>query len=198
MNTIEALVNYISRIPGLGQKSARRIAYWMVKADESFVRELGKLISSLPERIKKCSICGMLSESSVCDYCADPSRDSSKICVVEQPSDVLAIESTRTYKGLYHVLNGVIAPLDGVGPDDISIPQLVERIKKASIKELIIATNPTVEGDTTALYISNLLENMDIKISRLALGLPVGGDLEYADKTTLARAFEGRLSIKKE
>ncbi|MEM5947177.1 recombination mediator RecR [Spirochaetia bacterium 38H-sp] len=195
MNSIDVLVNYLSRIPGLGQKSARRIAYWLVKADVSFVRELGNLISSLPDKIKKCRICGMLSETQVCEFCADATRNSSLICVVEQPSDVFAIEATRSYRGLYHVLNGVISPLEGVGPDDISIAELIERIKKATVKEIIIATNPTVEGDTTALYISRLIEPLGIKVSRLALGLPVGGDLEYADRTTLARALEGRQSL---
>ncbi|AEJ62533.1 Recombination protein recR [Spirochaeta thermophila DSM 6578] len=195
MNSLEVLIGHLSRLPGVGKKSASRIAHWLLKADRAFVQALGRLIMELPDRVKRCSRCGMYSDATLCEICSDPARDHRTICVVEQPSDVWAIEATHTYRGLYHVLHGAIAPLEGVRPEDLTIDALVRRLEREPVEEVIIATNPTVEGDTTALYLVRLLKDWGGKVSRLALGLPVGGDLEYADRVTLARALEGRQRI---
>ena len=193
MNAIDELTDSFSRLPGIGKKSAGRLVNYILRADSSWVRRFATQLATLQEKIRPCSVCGAWTESDVCPVCADPLRDHSLICVVEQPQDVATIESAHEYSGVFHVLGGVIAPLEGVGPDQLRIASLVERVRGDSVKEVILATNPTVEGDTTALYIQRLLAPFaDLRVTRLASGLPVGGDLEYADKLTLARSFRGR------
>mgnify|MGYP004522970661 FL=1 len=193
MNAIDELTDSFSRLPGIGKKSAGRLVNYILKADSIWVKRFADEISGLQEKIRPCSICGSWTESDPCPICSNPLRDQSLICVVEQPQDVSTIESSHEYNGLFHVLGGVIAPLEGIGPDQLRIAELLERVKSGKIKEVILATNPTVEGDTTALYIQRLLsENKEIAVTRLASGLPVGGDLEYADRLTLARSFRGR------
>ena len=193
MNAIDELTDSFSRLPGIGKKSAGRLVNYILKADPIWVKRFADEISGLQEKIRPCSICGSWTESNPCPICSNPLRDQSLICVVEQPQDVSTIESSHEYNGLFHVLGGVIAPLEGIGPDQLRIAELLERVKSGKVKEVILATNPTVEGDTTALYIQRLLsENKEISVTRLASGLPVGGDLEYADRLTLARSFRGR------
>jgi recombination protein RecR len=195
VTVLERLINQLSKLPGLGRKSASRIAYYLLKAEKSYADALSRDIKELKERIKPCSICGNYTETDPCSICTDPGRDKYIICVVEQAKDVMAIESTHEYSGIYHVLTGSISPIDGIGPDNLTIDILMKRIEGQPVKEIIVATNPTVEGETTALYIVKLLKEKGIKITRLALGLPLGGDLEYADSITLARAFRGRNEI---
>jgi recombination protein RecR len=195
VNAIEELALSLSRLPGVGKKSATRIAYWMLKADQAYSGALATQILSLRDRVKVCRVCGTYAETDPCPLCLDSTRDRSLICVVEQPQDVSSIEASREYRGLFHVLGGVIAPLDGVGPEKLRIAGLVERLDSGEVKEVILAMNPTVEGDTTALYIQRLLKDREVAISRLASGLPVGGDLEYADRLTLARSLRGRVRL---
>ncbi len=196
MNALDELTESFSRLPGIGKKSAARIANYLLKADRTYVAQFSRQLAGIQDRIKPCSICGAWTEDDPCPVCSDPLRDTTLLCVVEQPQDVQTIESSREYNGLFHVLGGVIAPLDGIGPDQLSVAPLLARIKDSAIKEVIIATNPTVEGDTTALYLQRILQQFpDVKVTRLASGLPVGGDLEYADKLTLARSFRGRTSL---
>lgn len=194
MNAIEELADSFSRLPGIGKKSAMRISYHLLNEDPSFLHQFARELTTLHERIKRCSVCGAYTETDPCAICSDMLRDRSLLCVVEQPQDVMTIDASREFRGLFHVLGGVIAPLEGIGPDQLSIGRLVERVKQGEIKEVIIATNPTVEGDTTALYIQRILSQTGVTVSRLASGLPVGGDLEYADKLTLARSFRGRIT----
>lgn len=208
MNTLDQLVQEIARLPGLGKKSATRISYAILSGDRADAERLSALLGRLHDAIRRCSICGSFTESDPCPVCDDPGRDRHTICVVEQPQDVAALEASHEYHGLYHVLGGVIAPIDGVGPGDLSIAALLQRVRgtdeagdgqpagRSPIEEVIIATNPTVEGDTTALYVARQLEQTrGVRVTRLALGLPVGGDLEYADRLTLARSFRGRTSL---
>lgn len=195
MNALEELAESFSRLPGIGKKSATRIATHLLKADSIFLQRFAHQLTTLQERIKPCSICGAYTEVEPCEICSNPARERNVICVVEQPQDVKTIEASREYHGLFHVLGGVISPLDGIGPENLSFGKLLERIHSGSITEVIIATNPTVEGDTTALYLQRLLEDCPITLTRLASGLPVGGDLEYADRLTLARSFRGRTSL---
>lgn len=194
MNAIDELTDSFSRLPGIGKKSAGRLVNYILKADSSWVKRFASQLATLQEKIKPCSICGCWTETDPCSICSNNLRDHSLICVVEQPQDVNTIESSHEYNGLFHVLGGVIAPLEGIGPDQLRIAELLERVKSGSVKEVILATNPTVEGDTTALYIQRILlsEKPDLVVTRLASGLPVGGDLEYADRLTLARSFRGR------
>lgn len=196
LNTLEQLIQAISRLPGLGKKSATRIAYALLAGDQATAQHLGALLHTLHDTITRCSVCGSYTETDPCPICTDSGRDRGTICVVEQPQDVAALEGSHEYHGLYHVLGGVIAPIEGVGPDDLAIASLVARATEDTIEEVIIATNPTVEGDTTALYVARQLEERGVNVSRLALGLPVGGDLEYADRLTLARSFRGRTPLK--
>ncbi len=192
MTTLDKLIKNFSRLPGIGKKSAGRIAYYLLKADPAISRRLAEQLSTLHSSIIKCSVCGNYTEQDPCEICSNPNRDSSLICVVEEPQDIHTIEETREFNGLYHVLGGSISPMDGVGADDLSIAQLMRRVTNNPVQEVILATNPTVEGDTTALYLQRLLKEKGISVSRLASGLPVGGDLEYADRMTLARSFKGR------
>ncbi len=192
MNALERLVGNLSRLPGLGRKSASRIAYYLLKADETFVRALAEDLARLRQTIRSCSICGTYTDIDPCGICTDSQRDRSSICVVEEPRDVVTIESIHEHRGLYHVLMGAISPIDGIGPDTLRIAALIERVHKGGVSEVILATNPTVEGETTALYLVKALKDTGVKVSRIAFGLPVGGDMEFADRQTLARSFKGR------
>jgi recombination protein RecR len=192
MNSLDRLISLLSRLPGIGRKSAARIAYYLLKTDATYVDSLSQSISKLKSEIKKCSECGNFTDEDPCKTCSDASRDHTTVCIVESPQDVAVLESTHEYNGLYHVLNGVLSPLNGIGPDELNISSIPDRIKRNGVKELILATNPTVEGDTTAMYILQLFSPLNLTISRLALGLPVGGDLEYADRLTLARSLKDR------
>lgn len=195
MKALEDLVGLLSRLPGIGRKSATRIAFHLLKADESYARALAERILTLRGSVRFCSICGSYAETDPCPICSSPGRDRSLLCVVEQPQDVLTVEASREYRGLYHVLGGLLSPLDGVGPEALRIDRLAERVRGGEVREVVLATNPTVEGDTTALYIRKVLENAGVAVTRLATGIPVGGDLEYADKLTLARSFRGRVKL---
>ena len=195
MNALEEIADSFSRLPGIGKKSAMRIASHLLKCDRVFMERFSNQILTLQNKIRPCSICGSWTENDPCPICSNPSRDKSVICVVEQAQDVATIENSHEFSGLFHVLGGVIAPLEGVGPEQLRISSLVERVKSGNIKEVILATNPTVEGDTTALYIQHVLKNCTCTVTRLASGIPVGGDLEYADRLTLARSFKGRTQI---
>jgi recombination protein RecR len=195
MKALDELVSLLTRLPGIGKKSALRVAYHLLKADDSFADALADKIRELKGSIGFCSVCGSYTESDPCPVCSSPSRERNLICVVEQPQDVVTIEASREYRGLYHVLGGLISPLDGVGPEDLRIRELIERASSGEVTEVVVATNPTVEGDTTALYLKSLLEGSGVAVTRLATGIPVGGDLEYADRLTLARSFRGRIKL---
>jgi recombination protein RecR len=191
---IQDLIDELGRLPGVGPKSAQRIAFHVIQSDRVDVTRLAEVLKTVKERVKFCSICGNISEEELCKICRDPRRDKTSICVVEESKDVLAIEKTREFKGSYHVLGGAISPIDGVGPENLRIKELMTRLAETTISEVIIATDPNLEGEATATYLTRLIKPLGIKVSRLASGLPVGGDLEYADEITLGRAFEGRRS----
>ncbi|MBN2650814.1 MAG: recombination protein RecR [Spirochaetales bacterium] len=193
MNIIDNLTANFSKFPGIGKKSASRMVYYLLNTPESFNLQLAQQIADLKRLIKRCDKCFAFTEESPCPICSDSSRDSSLICVVEQPSDVKIIESTGSFKGLYHVLNGTISPLEGRSPDSLTIRQLIARISADRPDEIILALNPTVEGDTTALYLTQLIKPLGIKVSKLASGLPVGGDIEYADSLTISKSLNGRI-----
>ena len=195
MNALEELVDSFSHLPGIGKKSASRIVHYLLKSDRAYLNRFAEQLSVLQDRIKQCSVCGSWTEDDPCPICSNPLRDKTLICVVEQPQDIDIIEASHEYRGFFHVLGGLIAPLDGIGPEQLRIASLIERIHQGETEEVIIATPPTIEGDTTALYVNKLLSPIGIKVTRLASGLPVGGDLEYADKLTLARSFRGRTSL---
>jgi len=195
MNTLDALISNLAKLPGIGRKSATRMAYHLLNADTSYIEILSEQVLHLQERIKNCTVCGNYTEEDPCEVCEDPKRDHSLICVVEQPQDISPIMATHEYTGVFHVLKGVLSPLDGVGPDDLNISSLLKRVHDGQVDEIILATNPTVEGDTTALYLVKQLQKFDVKVSRLASGIPVGGDLEYADRLTLARSLQARREI---
>jgi recombination protein RecR len=192
VTALERLIETLAKLPGLGRKSASRLAYYMLKADAAFVQGLARDLVQLKEKVRGCPVCGNYTEEVPCRICTDPQRDRTTLCVVEEAKDLLSIELTRQYQGLYHVLMGVISPIDGIGPENLRIEALLARVREGGIREVIVATNPTVEGDTTAVYVAGLLKSLPVSVTRLALGLPVGGDLEYADRLTLARALEGR------
>lgn len=196
MNSLEQLAKLLTRLPGIGPKSASRLSYHFIKSDEDYNQQLASLISTIKQLIFPCSICGSYTETDPCPVCSDPTRDKSLLCVVEQPQDVITIASSGAYNGLFHVLGGALSPLDGIGPDKLDFDNLLKRINEGSFSELIIATNPTEEGDTTAMYLRHLLKGSSLTISRLASGLPIGGDLEYADRLTLARSLRGRIDFK--
>jgi len=189
---VERLIEQLGKLPGIGPRSAERIAFHILKADEKDALALSQSIRDVKTQIRSCKVCFNLAEGELCEICADPRRDRSIICVVEQPKDLLAIESTGAYHGLYHVLMGHISPLEGVGPEDLTIDALIKRVKAGGIEEVVIATNPDVAGDATALYISEALKGVDVKITRLARGLPTGGQIEYANKTILTDAITQR------
>ena len=189
------LVEQFSKLPGIGAKTAQRMAYHIIASDKKSVSEFASALLDAKEKIKCCSVCQNISETDICKICQDEKRDKSVICVVEKPSDVDAFEKTRDYHGTYHVLNGLISPMNGVGPDNIKLQELLERIANTDVTEVIMATNPNVEGQATALYIAKLLKPFDVLVTGLALGIPVGGSLEYADSITLARAMENRRQL---
>jgi recombination protein RecR len=195
MRALEDLVSLLTKLPGIGRKSALRMTYHLLKADQRYADALAQRIASLQAEVRFCSVCGSYTETDPCPVCDGADRDRRIICVVEQPQDVLTIEASREYKGLYHVLGGLLSPLDGIGPDKLRIASLVQRIRAGGVEEIVLATNPTVEGDTTALYIRKVLEKEGVRVTRLATGIPVGGDLEYADRLTLARSFHGRMPL---
>lgn len=186
------LVEALSKLPGIGKRSAERIVFYLLKTRQEESLALGELIKQLREQVVFCSICHNFSDEKICHICADPGRDQGIICVVEDPKDVAAIEKTGDYAGVYHVLLGALSPLDGIGPDQICIQDLLERVKTRKIREIILATNPNTEGDTTALYLARVLETFKIKITRIARGIPVGSHIEYTDQATLARSLSGR------
>jgi len=186
------LIDEFARLPGVGRKSARRLAFWVLKSEESAVDRFAEALRDVKRRIGFCSVCWDVTESSPCGICADARRDDSLVCVVEEPSDVLAIEATGEYRGRYHVLHGVLSPLDGIGPDDLKLRELIARVREANPAEVILALNPDTEGDATAYYLQKLLAPLGCIVSRIARGIPVGGDLEFADSVTLSRAIQGR------
>lgn len=192
---LQRLIEQFERLPGIGSKTAQRLAYFVLNLPEDRARDFSEAITDAHKKIRRCEICCNISDKERCPVCSSPTRDKSTICVVETPRDAVAIEGTGEYKGTYHVLHGVISPLNGIGPDQLCIKQLLSRLNNDEVHEVIMATNPTVEGEATAMYISRLLKPLGIKITRLAYGIPVGGDLEYADDVTLARALEGRSEL---
>ena len=192
---LNELVNQFSRLPGIGKKTAQRLAFSILEQPPERAKKFAEALIEAREKIHFCKKCQAFTDLEVCAVCSDERRDRSVICVVEEPSDVMAFERTREYRGLYHVLHGVISPLDGIGPEQLRIKELMVRLSDSRIKEVIMATNPTVEGEATASYLSRIIKPMGIKISRLAYGIPVGGDLEYADEVTLTKALEGRNEI---
>ena len=194
---IARLIDELSKLPGIGRKTAQRLAFHLVEAKEQDVYGLAKAMVDAKKKIVFCSVCSNITERDPCNICTDPKRDTSTICVVESPKDVAAMERTREYKGLYHVLHGSISPMEGRGPEEIRIRELIMRLQENSdqVSEIILATNPTIEGEATAMYLSRLLKSTGIKITRIAHGIPVGGDLEYADVVTLAKAVEGRREL---
>ncbi|MFT4219603.1 MAG: recombination mediator RecR [Microbacterium sp.] len=192
---VQELIDEFGRLPGIGPKSAQRIAFHILQTPGFDVSRLSELLVEVREKVRFCDVCGNVSEHERCGICRDPRRDGSLICVVEDAKDVAAIERTREFRGLYHVLGGAINPIAGVGPDDLRITQLVRRLAGDTVQEVILATNPNLEGEATATYLSRLLASLEVRATRLASGLPVGGDLEYADEVTLGRAFEGRRAV---
>ncbi len=192
---VQDLIDEFGRLPGIGPKSAQRIAFFIVQNENYEPSALSELLKTVREKVRFCQTCGMISERDTCGFCQDPKRNSSMICVVEEAKDVLAVERTRGFRGLYHVLGGAISPIDGIGPDDLRIKELLSRLASTEVSEVIIATDPNLEGEATATYLSRLLHQPGLTVTRLASGLPVGGDLEYADEVTLGRAFEGRRSV---
>jgi recombination protein RecR len=189
---VSRLIQELNKLPGIGPKSAQRLAYYLLRAPEEQARLLAETILSVKQKTKLCSICFNITDADPCPICRSDQRDRSKICIVEQPQDILALEHTKTFNGLYHVLHGAISPTEGVGTEDIRIKELMNRLEGGKVKEVILATNPTLEGETTAMYLSKLISPLNIKVTRLARGLPFGTELEYADDVTLTRAIEGR------
>lgn len=189
---VQELIDELGRLPGIGPKSAQRIAFHILQTESFDVTRLSEVLRDVRDKVRFCDICGNVTEQTTCSICRDPRRSHATICVVEEAKDVVAIERTREFKGLYQVLGGAISPIDGIGPDDLRIKQLVSRLSDGTVTEVIIATDPNLEGEATATYLTRLLVYPNLRVTRLASGLPVGGDLEYADEVTLGRAFEGR------
>ncbi len=192
---IARLLEELERLPGVGPKSAQRIAYFILRSDEQVAGRLAEALLEVKRAIHFCPRCHDFAEAELCEVCADPERDVTIICVVEEPRDVVAIERTGEYRGLYHVLGGVISPVDGIGPEQLRVRELLDRIADGTVKEVVVATNTTVEGETTALYLARMLKPLGVRVTRIASGLPVGGDLEYADEVTLGRALEARREL---
>ncbi|NJQ08448.1 recombination mediator RecR [Streptomyces lonarensis] len=189
---VQDLIDELGRLPGVGPKSAQRIAFHILQADPVDVRRLAQTLNEVKAKVRFCSVCGNVAQDEQCRVCRDPRRDPSVICVVEESKDVVAIERTREFRGRYHVLGGAISPIDGVGPEDLRVKELLARLADGTVTELILATDPNLEGEATATYLARMVGSFGLKVTRLASGLPVGGDLEYADEVTLGRAFEGR------
>ena len=192
---LQKLIEQFARLPGVGRKMAQRFAFYVLDLPEDKAKEFSTAILEAKSKIKKCSVCGNFTEGELCPICSAKGRDHSLICVVEDPRDVLAFERTREYNGVYHVLHGLISPIDGITPDKLRIRELLARLQDGKVREVIMATNPTVEGDATAMYLAQLLEPLGVKVTRLAFGLPVGGSLEYADEVTLFKALENRTAM---
>lgn len=192
---VSRLIEEFHKLPGIGPKSAARLTYYLLRMPESEARSLAEAIIDVKEKITLCSVCQNLTDTDPCSICRNTERDQSIICVVEEPLDILALERTGQFSGLYHVLHGVISPMEGIGPDDLKISELLARLRNGSVKEIILATNPNLEGEATAMYLQRLISPLGIKVTSLARGLPVGGDLEYADEVTLGRALEGRREV---
>jgi recombination protein RecR len=193
--SIEQLAEQFSQLPGIGRKTAHRLALYVLKMSREEVVALAKALVNVKDKVRYCSVCSNITESDPCAICSNSKRERTSICVVEEPHDVIAIERTHEFKGLYHVLGGALSPLDGIGPDDLKVKELLQRLASSSIEEVILALNPNVEGEATTLYLSRLLKPLGIKITRIARGLPVGSDLEFADEATLSRALEGRIAV---
>jgi recombination protein RecR len=189
---VQDLIDELGRLPGVGPKSAQRIAFHLLAADHADVRRLVHALTEVKDKVRFCKTCGNVAEEEECRICRDPRRDRAVLCVVEEPKDVVAIEKTREFSGRYHVLGGAISPIEGIGPDDLRVRELMTRLADGEVTELILATDPNLEGEATATYLARLVKPMGLRVTRLASGLPVGGDLEYADEVTLGRAFEGR------
>ena len=192
---VQDLIDELARLPGVGPKSAQRIAFHLLSADPADVARLARVLTTVKDSVRFCTVCGNVSEQDQCRVCRDPRRDLTVICVVEEPKDVVAVEKTREFRGRYHVLGGAISPIEGIGPDDLRVRELLVRLQDGTVTELILATDPNLEGEATATYLARLVRSMGLTVTRLASGLPVGGDLEYADEVTLGRAFEGRRRV---
>jgi recombination protein RecR len=192
---VQRLIDELGRLPGVGPKSAQRIAYYILKAAPEDARRLASSIVEVKEKISWCRRCFNMAEGELCQYCLDERRDDTLICVVEEPRDIVAIERTREFAGRYHVLQGTISPIEGVGPDQLRIKELLARVRDEGVKEVILATNPNTDGEVTAMYLARMLQDSEVRVTRIASGLPVGGDLEYADEVTLGRALEGRREV---
>ncbi len=194
--TVTRLIEEFHRLPGIGPKTAQRLTFYLLRAPKDQAESLAQALTQLKERVTTCAICANIAEENPCAICRDESRDHSMICVVEEPLDVLALERTREYHGLYHVLHGAISPVEGIGPEDLKIQELLARLRRdSSVQEIVLATNPNLEGEATAMYLERLIKPLGVRMTRLARGLPVGGDLEYADEVTLTRALEGRREV---
>jgi len=192
VKSVNRLIGELGKLPGIGEKTAQRLCYYILRMSKESAANLGEAIKEVKERVKYCSVCNNITEQDPCEICRDESRDKSIICVVEEPQDVFLIERLGEFKGLYHVLGGAISPIKGVNPEDIDVEGLLRRVKEQKMKEVILATDPNVEGETTAIYIFQMLSSLPVQVTRLAHGLPAGGDLEFADEVTLSRAFQGR------
>ena len=192
---VARLIDALRRLPGIGAKSAQRIAFHILKADRAEADEISAAIQDLKDKIGLCDICNNVTETNPCSYCTDPSRDPKLLCIVEEPGNLVPIEKTGHYRGLYHVLHGALSPLHGIGPEQLRIANLVDRIKGGTVEEVIVATNPTVDGESTAAYLARLLKPHGVRVTRIAMGVPVGGDLEYIDQVTIAKSMEGRKEI---
>ncbi|HLE36783.1 MAG TPA: recombination mediator RecR [Candidatus Acidoferrales bacterium] len=192
---IERLIEELKRLPGIGQKTAQRLAFHLLRTTKEEAMGLAEAIREAKERIGVCSVCNNITDTDPCLYCASVTRSRKTICVVEEPNNILAVEKTRQYSGLYHVLGGALSPLSGVGPDKLKIKSLIERLKNGTVEEIIIATNPTVEGEATAVYLSKLIKPLGVRVTRIGVGIPVGSDLEYADEVTMLKAMEGRRDL---
>ncbi|MDQ3986331.1 MAG: recombination mediator RecR [Actinomycetota bacterium] len=194
---IQRLIDELSRLPGIGPKSAQRVAFYLLRSTDDDARRLAAAISEVKEKVRLCARCFNVTDQELCEFCRDDRRDPSVVCVVQEPPDIVAIERTREFNGLYHVLQGAISPIEGVGPEDLRVAELLDRAgpNSGTVTEVILATNPNVEGEATAMYLARLLGPLGVKVTRLASGLPVGGDLEYADEVTLGRALEGRRDV---
>lgn len=195
MNPLDRLVHELAKLPGIGERTATRLAFYILRQSKEYALGLAQALVDVKEKVRLCSECMNLTESDPCATCCDPRRDSDVICVVEDPSDVMAVERSHAFRGRYHILHGAISPLDGVGPDDIKVAELIRRLEHGGISEVIVATNANVEGEATALYLTKLIKPIKVRLTRLASGIPVGGDLEYIDASTLSRAFEERREL---
>ena len=193
--SLEELIEVFCRFPGIGSKTAQRLSFFLLSQSQEEVERMAKAMVFAKRKIRYCSVCAGFTEEDTCSLCNNPRRDQTTICVVQNPRDVIVIEKTGQFRGLYHVLHGALSPIDGIGPDELRIPLLIRRIEEKEIREMVVATNPNVEGDATAGYLSRLVKPMGVKVTRIAFGLPVGGDLEYADELTLGRALDGRMEI---